>query len=116
MMSRVIYARDICREIGINQKGGGELFSIKEVIEARIKKFQDKLTDLAKKANEGKIHLINWELDVKEIEEQIKLDKKVIHEVQKLMDAQKRDLQELMDRLAGYSEEELENARRYTRF
>ena len=116
MMSRVLNARDICRDVGVNKKGGSELVAIQQIIEGRIKNFEDNIIELTIKVNSGKMHIINWELDVKEIEEQIKLDKKVLHEVQKLLDTQKRDLQDLLSNLGVYSEEELESAQRYTRY
>ena len=116
MISRVLNARDICRDVDINKTGGGELWTIQQVIEVRIKNFEDNLAQLMIKANLGEISLIKWDHDVKKLEEQIKLDKKVVHEVQKLIDEQKRDLQHLMERLEGYSEEELEKAQRYLRF
>ena len=115
-MSRILNARDICREVGVNKQGGSELVVIQQILEARIKNFQNDITQLTIKVNSGKMHIINWELDVKEIEEKINLDRKILHEVQKLLDAQKRDLQDLLDRLGVYSEEELERAQNYTRF
>ena len=116
MISRVLNARDILREVDINKTGGGELWTIQQVIETRIKNFENNLAQLMVQANTGEISLIKWDHDVKKLEEQIKLNKKVVHEVQKLIDEQKRDLQRLMERLEGYSEEELEKAQRYIRF
>ena len=116
MNSRVLNARDILREVDINKTGGGELWTIQQVIETRIKNFENDIAQLVLQANSGKISFIKWEHDVKKLEEQIKLNKKVVHEVQKLIDEQKRDLQHLKERLDGYSEEELEKAQRYIIF
>jgi len=77
MNSRVLNARDILRDVDINKTGGGELWTIQQIIETRIKNFENNLAELMIQANSGKISLIKWDHDVKKLEEQIKVMKKI---------------------------------------